>query len=442
MSLAQVGFVLRRVAHNLRELFWTHVLACGIVAMTLFVFGSFILCEINLEHLLKGWGEQIQLVAYLDKNLDPGALKDLLKRVETFPEVERVRHISQEQAWRDFQTALGAQSGLLEGLPRDVLPASLDISLKPAQRDSPVVEKLAERLKKEKAITIVEYPQEWVERLGLLVLAVEWTKWIFGGALFLATFFIVGSTIKLAMLAIHRRLKIEKLQAKMLLQIHDELIFETPADSTEALGALEPGDQHGRGKRPLPTRPLHDDAHAVADAQPLQPCAQLGPGVDWHAVDRDQPVPAVQTRPAPDARGIRDHEADAAVAGLIAEHAQIALGLTVVRGGRPAHARAQSHETQVAVVIEDAGATHIRVEEWSDIAPARLLDGALDCLPVEPLAGASEQPSHHVIHRAPSARRVANYEVEHRPQYLTVEMRARRVIPERARFRVVRHPTD
>jgi cell division transport system permease protein len=201
VNLAQVGFVLRRVGYNLRQLFWTHLLTCGIVAMALFVFGTFILCEINLEHLLKGWGEQIQLNAYLDKNLDAGALQDLVKRVETLPEVERVRHISQEQAWRDFQTALGAQSGLLEGLPRDVLPASLEISLKPAQRESPVVEKLAERLKQEKAITAVEYPQEWAERLGLIVLAVEWAKWIFGGALFLATFFIVGNSVKLAMLA-------------------------------------------------------------------------------------------------------------------------------------------------------------------------------------------------------------------------------------------------
>jgi len=44
--------------------------------------------------------------------------------------------------------------------------------------------------------------------------------------------------IKLAMLAIHRRLKAEKLPAKMLLQIHDELVFETPADSIDNLSQL------------------------------------------------------------------------------------------------------------------------------------------------------------------------------------------------------------
>lgn len=44
--------------------------------------------------------------------------------------------------------------------------------------------------------------------------------------------------IKLAMLAVHRRLKREKWQARMLLQIHDELIFELPAEERDGLAAL------------------------------------------------------------------------------------------------------------------------------------------------------------------------------------------------------------
>jgi len=44
--------------------------------------------------------------------------------------------------------------------------------------------------------------------------------------------------IKLAMLAIHRRLLREKLQSKMLLQIHDELVFEAPPEELPKLAAL------------------------------------------------------------------------------------------------------------------------------------------------------------------------------------------------------------
>jgi cell division transport system permease protein len=205
------GFVLRRVASSLWQLRWSHLLTAATMAVTLFVFGAFMLLQINLEHLLKGWGEQIQITAYLSKNVGVDEMPALLARVQALPEVERVRLISQEQAWRDFQTALGAQSGLLDGLPRDVLPASLEISLKPAHRDSPVVEQLAARLRGEKEFASVDYPQEWVERLGLIVLAVEWAKWTLGGLLFLATFFIVSSAVKLAFLARQDEIEIMQL---------------------------------------------------------------------------------------------------------------------------------------------------------------------------------------------------------------------------------------
>ncbi|MGH7886283.1 MAG: cell division protein FtsX, partial [Candidatus Binatia bacterium] len=190
---------------------WSHLLTAATMAVTLFFFGAFMLLQINLQQLLKGWGDQIQITAYLSKTLGADDISAVLARVQAWPEVERVRMISQEQAWRDFQTALGAQSSLLDGLPRDVLPASLEISLKPVHRDSPMVEQLAVRLRGEKEFASVEYPQEWVERLGLIVLAVQWAKWSLGGLLFLAAFLIVGSAVKLALLARHDEIEIMQL---------------------------------------------------------------------------------------------------------------------------------------------------------------------------------------------------------------------------------------
>jgi DNA polymerase-1 len=44
--------------------------------------------------------------------------------------------------------------------------------------------------------------------------------------------------IKLAMLAIRRRLRAENSPAQMLLQIHDELIFEAPESEIDSLAKL------------------------------------------------------------------------------------------------------------------------------------------------------------------------------------------------------------
>ncbi len=44
--------------------------------------------------------------------------------------------------------------------------------------------------------------------------------------------------IKLAMLSIHNRLRRDKFAARMLVQIHDELIFEAPTEEIDKLGKL------------------------------------------------------------------------------------------------------------------------------------------------------------------------------------------------------------
>jgi DNA polymerase-1 len=51
--------------------------------------------------------------------------------------------------------------------------------------------------------------------------------------------------IKLAMLAISRRLKKEKLAANMLLQIHDELVFEAPPEELDRLTTLVRDEMRG-----------------------------------------------------------------------------------------------------------------------------------------------------------------------------------------------------
>ena len=129
--------------------------------MALFVFGACMLVEENLQGLFKRWGDQIQINAYLDKGLNAADVSLLQEKIQNFPEVERVRHVSQEQAWREFRAALGTQSNVLEGLPEDVLPASFEVLVKPAFRDGPLVEALATRLRKEKGLATLEYPQEW-----------------------------------------------------------------------------------------------------------------------------------------------------------------------------------------------------------------------------------------------------------------------------------------
>jgi cell division transport system permease protein len=205
-----LAFIGRRVWNSSRETLWSHLLISAMTAITLFMFSGFLLLQDNLEGLLRIWADQIQINVYLDKNLSVEQIQSLLTRLRDLPEVERVRYISQEQAWRDFQDALGAQAAVLQGLPPDVLPASFEITVKPYVRDGARLKAFTDGVKDEKGVTAVEYARDWVDRLSLVMLAVQWAKWLVGGVLFVATFFIVDSAIRLALLA--RREEVEIMQ--------------------------------------------------------------------------------------------------------------------------------------------------------------------------------------------------------------------------------------
>jgi DNA polymerase-1 len=58
--------------------------------------------------------------------------------------------------------------------------------------------------------------------------------------------------IKLAMIAIDRRLADEKFEAKMILQVHDELLFEAPAKESDRVAALVQEEMEGVYKLAVP----------------------------------------------------------------------------------------------------------------------------------------------------------------------------------------------
>ncbi len=210
MRLAHIVFVAGRVVRSLKELFWTHLLTAGVMAMILLVFGGFLLIQENLGRMVRGWGEELHVFVYLDDEVDAAAATELRARLESFPEVRAARYVSRERAWEDFKNALGSQSGILEGLDPAMLPASLELEVRAGYRSRDAVARLVERLEAQEGVQDVEYPETWLERLRLLRVGMEWLKWVLGGVLFLVAFLIVGSTIKLAIVA--RRDEIEVMQ--------------------------------------------------------------------------------------------------------------------------------------------------------------------------------------------------------------------------------------
>jgi DNA polymerase-1 len=58
--------------------------------------------------------------------------------------------------------------------------------------------------------------------------------------------------IKIAMIRIHDRLARQRLEGRMILQVHDELVFEVPAGEAATLGSLVRAEMEGAATLSVP----------------------------------------------------------------------------------------------------------------------------------------------------------------------------------------------
>ena len=75
--------------------------------------------------------------------------------------------------------------------------------------------------------------------------------------------------IKLAMIRIHAALREGKLRSRMLLQVHDELVFEAPPEEIETLGRAGPRPHGARRRAACAARGGHRGGPQLAGCQAL-----------------------------------------------------------------------------------------------------------------------------------------------------------------------------
>ena len=197
--IGQFAYFLRRALRNMRlspVLSGAAIFAMG-VALALLAF--FAIAVLNVQRLTESWTADLSIIAYLDQPPDGATLNRWLTEIRAYPEVAAVTYVSRQEAYQRFQERLGRDADLLEGLGAEVLPASLEIRLKPERRlDTAAV---VERLGRNQAFGELHYAREWLERFEAFLLLLRTVGAALGGFLALAALVIVTNTIKLTLYA-------------------------------------------------------------------------------------------------------------------------------------------------------------------------------------------------------------------------------------------------
>ncbi len=190
-----------RALTNMRQNILVNVLTISTISLAILIISLFLLVFVNLESVAENWSRKVQVTIYFERELQPFEFSSLKGKILSLVGTERVIYVTKDEGLKRFRSRLKGQESLLEGVSADVLPASIEISLKRAYRSSDVINSYVTELKKIPGITEVQYGEEWVRRFSTFLTFMRLIGLLLGSFLVLAVIFIVSNTIKLTIFA-------------------------------------------------------------------------------------------------------------------------------------------------------------------------------------------------------------------------------------------------
>jgi len=184
------------------------VLSVVTIAFSLFAFGLFGLVALNIRDTLTSIEERVEVRAFIAEGTAIEAVSAVLGDAQAFPEVLSATLVTADEALQRARRELGEFSDVFDAA---ILPASIDVRLREGFRSPDAVKAVAERLGTYPFIDDVRYGEEWVEKLYRLRSIAGIAGSILGGTFAAVALIIIGSTIRMAVLARSREIEIMRL---------------------------------------------------------------------------------------------------------------------------------------------------------------------------------------------------------------------------------------
>ena len=195
------GSFLRQTWQNLVQNPWLNAITLGTIALSFLVLGLFLVVFLNTKGLLEEWGSRIRVTAYLSGPVDPDQAMRLKEKVQGLEEVREVQYRSKEEALRILEERMPERKEWLRGLPRNPLPASLEVHLKGEYQNSEGVQSLVKKMRGIPGIEDLQYGSDWLEKFSAFMALLKVLGLSLGGLLLLATILVISNTIRLNIFA-------------------------------------------------------------------------------------------------------------------------------------------------------------------------------------------------------------------------------------------------
>ncbi len=178
------------------------------IAFSLFAFGLFGLVALNIRNALQQVEDRVEIRAFIADGTSAEATSAALGDIGAFPEAASVKLVTQTQALDRARRELGEFSDVFE---EGILPASIELRLKPGYRDPQTVRAVAKRIEVYDFVDDIRFGEEWVEKLHRLRNIATLAGICLGLTFAVVAIIIIGSTIRMAVLARAREISIMRL---------------------------------------------------------------------------------------------------------------------------------------------------------------------------------------------------------------------------------------
>jgi len=237
------SFLVSEALRDLRRAGRVGLSAILLITLSLGALGCFWLLSLNLGRAVTQWRERVRIVAYLREEPKPAAVEDLVGRVQALGGVQRVRYVSRAEALALLKRSLGSQASVVEQLPRNPLPASLELTPDEQTATPEGTRALVQRLSALPEVEEVQGGAEWVESLAQWQRLFQLTGLGVGAVLALAAILTVTTATTLVLHVRRDEMEIMRLVGATEMVIRLPLLLQGMAQgllgAVVALAALE-----------------------------------------------------------------------------------------------------------------------------------------------------------------------------------------------------------
>lgn len=180
---------------------WMSWLVIVTIAVSLSILGGFWLVVQDLRTVSHEVGAKVPVMVFLSDDADP---KGVELAIRELPDIETVKLITKEQAWKEMQQDMRARMTFDTLLDANPLPNTFTVQTKSPEA-TPVV---AERIAKLQGVEDIQYGADLLKKLTEFSGFIRAAGLVISGILGVASLAVIMNTIRLAVMARRREIEI------------------------------------------------------------------------------------------------------------------------------------------------------------------------------------------------------------------------------------------